>query len=375
MKYKLLSALILTLLVSGCDQQSSQHAKRSEMPPTPVGYITVHSSNIPLTSELSGRTTATLTAQIRPQISGIILKRLFTEGQTVKEGDILYEIDPSTYQAAYEQAKSSVNKAQATLKAAQAKAQRYSTLIKTYSVSKQDYDDIQATYRESAASVAASQADLKTALINLERTKIRAPISGQIGISSVTPGSLVTANQTDALSTIRSIDEVYVDFTQSSVELLKLKKYWSKNKGTNNDQVTLILEDGTEYPLKGKLSTSEVSVDESTGSVTLRAIFNNPDHLLLPGMYVRVRISQAEVEGILAPQQGIINNPHGTANAFIIENNKAKKVEVTVSDSVENNWIITKGLKDNDQLIVEGTAKIQDGSSVQPQNLENKESK
>lgn len=374
MKYKIISSLILTLLLSGCDQQSSQKEKRPEMPPTPVGYITVHSSNIPLTSELSGRTTATLTAQIRPQISGIILKRLFTEGQTVQQGDVLYEIDPSTYQAAYEQAKSSVNKAQATLKAAQAKAQRYNQLIKSSTVSRQDYDDIQATYRESAASVSASQADLKTALINLERTKIRAPISGQIGISSVTPGSLVTANQTDALSTIRSIDEVYIDFTQSSVELLKLKKYWAKNKSSNNDTVTLILEDGTEYPLKGKLSTSEVSVDESTGSVTLRAIFKNPDHLLLPGMYVRVKISQAEIEGILAPQQGIINNPHGTANAFIIENNKAKKVEVIVSDSVENKWIVTKGLKDNDKLIVEGTSKIQDGSSIQPKDLEKKES-
>lgn len=374
MKYKIISSLILTLLLSACDQQSSQKEKRPEMPPTPVGYITVHSSNIPLTSELSGRTTATLTAQIRPQISGIILKRLFTEGQTVQQGDVLYEIDPSTYQAAYEQAKSSVNKAHATLKAAQAKAQRYNQLIKSSTVSKQDYDDIQATYRESAASVSASQADLKTALINLERTKIRAPISGQIGISSVTPGSLVTANQTDALSTIRSIDEVYIDFTQSSVELLKLKKYWAKNKSSNNDTVTLILEDGTEYPLKGKLSTSEVSVDESTGSVTLRAIFKNPDHLLLPGMYVRVKISQAEIEGILAPQQGIINNPHGTANAFIVENNKAKKVEVIVSDSVENNWIVTKGLKDNDKLIVEGTSKIQDGSSIQPKDLEKKES-
>lgn len=373
MKYKIISSILLTLIITGCDQQSSQKAKRSEMPPTQVGYVTVHSSSIPLTSELSGRTTAKLTAQIRPQISGIILRRLFTEGQTVKEGDILYEIDPSTYQAAYEEAKSSVNKAQATFKAAQAKAQRYNALIKTSTVSRQDYDDIQAAYRESGASVAASQADLKTALINLERTKIRAPISGQIGISSVTPGSLVTANQTDALSTIRSIDEVYVDFTQSSVELLKLKRYWADNKGSHNDEVTLILEDGTEYPLKGKLSTSEVSVDESTGSVTLRAIFENPDHLLLPGMYVRVKISQAEIQGVLAPQQGIINNPHGTANAFIVENNKAKKVEVIVSDSVENNWIVTKGLKDNDKLIVEGTSKIQDGSSVQPKDLEKKE--
>lgn len=375
MKYKIISALIISLFITGCDKASTQQASRSDMPPTPVGYITVHTSNIPLTSELSGRTVATLTAQIRPQIDGIILKRLFIEGQNVKEGDILYEIDPSTYQALYEQAKSSVLKSQATLKAAQAKSQRYNALIKTSTVSKQDYDDIQATYKESLASLASSQADLKSAAINLERTKIRAPISGQIGISSVTPGSLVTANQTDSLSTIRSIDNVYVDFTQSSIDLLKLKKYWLENKGLKNNDVTLILEDGTEYPIKGQLSSSEINVDESTGSVTLRAIFKNPQHLLLPGMYVRVKISQAEIQGILAPQQGIMNNPHGTADAFIIDsNNKAKKIEVSISDNVDNQWIVTKGLNNNDKLIIEGTSKIQDGSKVQGTDL-NKENK
>lgn len=374
----ILSFLISTLFLAGCDGNKKENntQKEQSFPPTSVGYTELHKQVIPVYSELSGRTVAHLNADIRPQISGIILKRLFKEGQNVKEGDVLYEIDPSSYQATYNQAKSNVLKAQATVKAAQAKFARYNQLVKSYSVSKQDYDDIKASYYESQAELLASQSTLKSAQIDLDRTKIRAPISGQIGISTVTPGSLVTANQTDALSTIRSIDDMYVDFTQSSVEQLKLKKYLLKNHETmSSTPVSLTLEDGTQYSEKGTLATSEVSVDQSTGSVTLRADFNNPDHILLPGMYVRVSLSQEKVDGFLAPQQGVVTTPQGTHEIYVInDKNEVNVKNVNVLFAVGNKWALSdQGIKDGDKIILEGIGKVQEGAKVSGQLLTSKE--
>lgn len=308
-----------------------------------------------------------MTSEIRPQISGIIKKRLFTEGQMVKEGDILYEIEPETYQAAYNQALANLSQLKAALNVASLKSKRYSMLIKNASVSQQDYDDAQSTYQQAKFNVDAAKAALETARINLERTKIKAPISGKIGISSVTPGSLITAEQSTPLSIIRSIDKVYVDFTQTSIDLLKLKKKLLKdNENISDTEVSLMLEDGTEYPLKGKLSTTEVAVNEGTGSVIMRSVFENPDHLLLPGAFARVKLSQYEQKAVLVPQQAIMRSEEGRSQAYVIDGNKVKLVQLSAKENLGDNWVVTEGLKNNDKVVIEGVSKLKDGQEVSP---------
>lgn len=365
MKKSILTILLSSIIITGCNDNN----KRSNIktPPLNVSYVEVVQKNIPIEQEFSGRVVSYMTSEIRPQISGIIKKRLFTEGQMVKEGDILYEIEPETYQAAYNQALANLSQLKAALNVASLKSKRYSMLIKNASVSQQDYDDAQSTYQQAKFNVDAAKAALETARINLERTKIKAPISGKIGISSVTPGSLITAEQSTPLSIIRSIDKVYVDFTQTSIDLLKLKKKLLKdNENISDTEVSLMLEDGTEYPLKGKLSTTEVAVNEGTGSVIMRSVFENPDHLLLPGAFARVKLSQYEQKAVLVPQQAIMRSEEGRSQAYVIDGNKVKLVQLSAKENLGDNWVVTEGLKNNDKVVIEGVSKLKDGQEVSP---------
>lgn len=365
MKKSILTILLSSIIITGCNDNN----KRSNIktPPLNVSYVEVVQKNIPIEQEFSGRVVSYMTSEIRPQISGIIKKRSFTEGQMVKEGDILYEIEPETYQAAYNQALANLNQLKSALNVASLKSKRYSMLIKNASVSQQDYDDAQSTYQQAKFNVDAAKATLETARINLERTKIKAPISGKIGISSVTPGSLITAEQSTPLSIIRSIDKVYVDFTQTSIDLLKLKKKLLKdNENISDTEVSLMLEDGTEYPLKGKLSTTEVAVNEGTGSVIMRSVFENPDHLLLPGAFARVKLSQYEQKAVLVPQQAIMRSGEGKSQAYVIDGNKVKLVQLSAKENLGDNWVVTEGLKNNDKVVIEGISKLKDGQEVSP---------
>lgn len=365
MKKSILTILLSSIIITGCNDNNKK--SNIKTPPLNVSYVEVVQKNIPIEQEFSGRVVSYMTSEIRPQISGIIKKRLFTEGQMVKEGDVLYEIEPETYQAAYNQALASLNQLKSALSVASLKSKRYSMLIKNSSVSQQDYDDAQSTYQQAKFNLDAAKATLETARINLERTKIKAPISGKIGISSVTPGSLITAEQSTPLAIIRSIDKVYVDFTQTSIDLLKLKKMLLKNnKDISDTDVSLMLEDGTQYPLKGKLSTTEVAVNEGTGSVIMRSIFENPDHLLLPGAFARVKLSQYEQEAVLVPQQAVIRSGEGKSQAYVIEGSKVKLVQLSAKENLGDNWVVTKGLKNHDKVVIEGISKLKDGQEVSP---------
>lgn len=365
MKKSILTILLSSIVITGCND--SNEKSNIKMPPLNVSYVEVVQKNIPIEQEFSGRVVSYMTSEIRPQISGIIKKRSFTEGQMVKEGDILYEIEPETYQAAYNQALANLSQLKSALNVASLKSKRYSMLIKNSSVSQQDYDDAQSTYQQAKFNVDAAKATLETARINLERTKIKAPISGKIGISSVTPGSLITAEQSTPLSIIRSIDKVYVDFTQTSIDLLKLKKTLLKNnKNISETDVSLMLEDGTQYPLKGKLSTTEVAVNEGTGSVIMRSIFENPDHLLLPGAFARVKLSQYEQEAVLVPQQAVMRSGEGKSQAYVIDGNKVKLVPLSAKENLGDNWVVTEGLKNKDKVVIEGVSKLKDGQEVSP---------
>lgn len=365
MKKSILTILLSSIIITGCNDNNKK--SNIKTPPLNVSYVEVVQKNIPIEQEFSGRVVSYMTSEIRPQISGIIKKRSFTEGQMVKEGDILYEIEPETYQAAYNQALANLSQLKSALNVASLKSKRYSMLIKNASVSQQDYDDAQSTYQQAKFNVDAAKATLETARINLERTKIKAPISGKIGISSVTPGSLITAEQSTPLSIIRSIDKVYVDFTQTSIDLLKLKKKLLKNNENISDtEVSLMLEDGTEYPLKGKLSTTEVAVNEGTGSVIMRSVFENPDHLLLPGAFARVKLSQYEQKAVLVPQQAIMRSGEGRSQAYVIDGNKVKLVQLSAKENLGDNWVVTEGLKNNDKVVIEGISKLKDGQEVSP---------
>lgn len=365
MKKSIITILLSSIIITGCNDNNKK--SNIKTPPLNVSYVEVVQKSIPIEQEFSGRVVSYMTSEIRPQISGIIKKRLFTEGQMVKEGDVLYEIEPETYQAAYNQALASLNQLKSALSVASLKSKRYSMLIKNSSVSQQDYDDAQSTYQQAKFNVDAAKATLETARINLERTKIKAPISGKIGISSVTPGSLITAEQSTPLAIIRSIDKVYVDFTQTSIDLLKLKKKLLKdNENISDTEVSLMLEDGTEYPLKGKLSTTEVAVNEGTGSVIMRSIFENPDHLLLPGAFARVKLSQYEQKAVLVPQQAIMRSGEGKSQAYVIEGSKVKLVQLSAKENLGDNWVVTEGLKNHDKVVIEGISKLKDGQEVSP---------
>jgi membrane fusion protein, multidrug efflux system len=339
--------------------------------PPEVGVVVVQPQRVALTSELSGRTTPQMIAEVRPQVSGIIKKRIFTEGSDVKAGQVLYQIDPASYDAAYASAKAAQAHAEAALGTVRLKAQRFQDLVRIKAVSQQDNDDAQAALKQAEADVAAAKAALETARINLAYTRIIAPISGRIGRSSVTDGALVTANQPVALAIVQQLSSMYVDVTQSSSELLKLKQnlasgLMKKDGEAAQARVKLLLEDGSAYPLPGTLKFSEVTVDQSTGSVTLRAVFPNPKQVLLPGMFVRAVVEEGVNEqAILVPQRGVTRNPKG--EALVMTVGAEEKVEprpIKVARTVGDNWLVSEGLKAGDRVIVEGLQRARPGTPV-----------
>lgn len=352
----------LSLLLSGCDRPSDAPAAG----PLEVGVRTLQARPVTLSSELSGRVTAAMSSEVRPQVDGIIKRRLFTEGAEVKAGQLLYQIDPASYQASYDQALAQQQNARATVKSSRLKAQRYAALVKENGVSQQDADDAQASYQQALASVAQYRAAVASAKVNLDYTQVRAPIAGRIGISAVTPGALVTAGQSDALATIRALDPIYIDLTQSSSQLLKLRKRLAGVKTSQTVPVKVQLEDGTAYAQQGKLALTEVAVDESTGSVTLRAVVPNPQHQLLPGMYVRATVENGvDPQAILAPQQGIGRDADGNATAWVVNRqNQVDQRRVVTDRVIGSSWLVTSGLQAGDRLIVEGTDKVKAGSRV-----------
>ncbi|MGP2699765.1 efflux RND transporter periplasmic adaptor subunit [Serratia marcescens] len=367
MQRKTLLLLGLSLLLAACDGQNAG-APAGAGAEQEVGVVTLRGQSVTLSSELTGRVNATMTSDVRPQVDGIIKQRLFTEGAEVKAGQVLYQIDPASYQASYDQAAAQLKNAQATVQSTRLKSQRYAALVKENGVSQQDADDAKAAYLAAVASVAQYQAALETARINLAYTQVRAPIAGRIGISSVTPGALVTASQSDALATIRALDPIYVDLTQSSAQLLKLRRQQAALQRVAVTPVAIKLEDGTPYAHAGKLELTEVAVDEATGSVTLRAVFPNPEHELLPGMYVHATVANGvDPKAILAPQQGITRNAKGEATALVVdEQNKVAQRTVSAERVVGSNWLIGSGLNEGDRLIVEGTSKVTIGAAVKP---------
>ena len=334
-----------------------------------VGVITIQTQRVELTTELSGRVAASLTAEVRPQVNGIIQNRLFVEGSNVKAGDVLYQIDPATYQAALDGAKAALAKAEANLVPLKLRADRYKELLASEAVSGQDYDDAVAALKLAEADIEAAKAALDAARINLAYTKVTAPISGRIGRSAVTNGALVTANQTTPLATILQLDPVYVDVTQSSTEMLRLRKALESGQlssGEKQATVSLTLDDGSAYPQPGTLKFSEAFVDEGTGSVTLRTQFPNPKLTLLPGMFVRAFLQEGVREtGILVPQRGVTRNPAG--NAMVMTVGADEKVEpriVRTDRTVGENWLVNDGLKPGDRVILEGLQKARPGTPV-----------
>jgi membrane fusion protein (multidrug efflux system) len=340
--------------LAGCGRNN---ATPQPLPPQ-VGVVIIHPRSAALTAELPGRTAPYRISEVRPQVSGIVLKRLFVEGSEVKVGQPLYQIDPAPYQATY-------NNATAALMTAKAKASRFGMLLKQSAIAPQDYDDAVAAYKQAAANA-------QSAHINLGYTRIIAPIGGRIGISSVTEGALVTAGQTTALATIQTLDPIYVNIPQSSTQLLALRQAVAKGEIDKETQelsgVGLWLEDGTKYPLEGKLEFTDVTVDPNTGAVTLRAIFPNPRRVLLPGMYVRAMVAEGVApNAILAPQQGVARDTRGEPTAWVVgSNNKAELRDIKVSRAVGNDWLVTSGLKDGDRLVVEGTLNLRPGIPVRP---------
>lgn len=362
--------LAAMLVMTGCKQQAAPGGPAAAKPAPEVGVVVMASEPVTLTMELSGRISPQMVAEVRPQVGGLIQKRLFTEGSDVKAGETLYQIDPATYQAALNSAKAAMAKSEANVFTIRQKTDRYKQLVAINAVSRQEYDDATAALKQGEADIDATKAALETARINLAYTRITAPISGRIGRSTVTSGALVTANQTAALATIQQLDSVYVDVTQSSADLLRLKRNLASGELKNNTpsqaKVQLLLEDGSAYPLEGTLKFSEVTVDQTTGSVTLRAQFPNPNHLLLPGMFVRGLVQEGVREQVmLVPQRGVTRDPAGNAVALVagekdVVERRILKTERAVGDA----WLVTDGLKTGERVIVEGIQRVRPGATV-----------
>jgi membrane fusion protein (multidrug efflux system) len=340
------------------------------MGPPEVGVVILRAESVTLTAELAGRTSPYAISDVRPQITGIVKERLFKEGANVAAGQVLYRIDPATYQAALDSAKAQLDNAEANLATLKLKAERAATLLTSGWVSRQTNDDALAAYRQALATVSQQKANVESAAINLGYTRITAPIAGRIGVSSVTPGALVTANQAAVLTTIQTLDPIYVDVTQSSAELLQLKRAITQGSirsgGPGVANVSLKLEDGTAYAHTGQLELTDVTVDQNTGAVTLRALFPNPEGLLLPGMYVRAIVAEGVAnDAILAPQQGVTRNEKGEPTAMIVDaQGKAQTRVLKTSRVIGDRWLVTDGLKAGDRLIVEGLLKVQPDMQV-----------
>jgi membrane fusion protein (multidrug efflux system) len=335
-----------------------------------VAVVTVKPGKIVLTTELPGKTSPYFVAEVRPQVNGLIRERAFEEGSNVKAGDLLYQIDPAQYQAAYDQAKAALAMAEANVPAARLRAERLKGLVEIRATGRQNYDDALAALQQAEASVAASRAAVESARINLSYTPIRAPIPGRIGKSSVTVGALVTAYQPVPLAVVQQLEPIYIDVTQSSAELLRLRQGLEtgrlKRSGESWSQVRLLLEDGTPYPLAGKLKFRDVTVDPTTGSVTLRMVFPNPQHVLLPGMFVRAIVEEGVNESaILVPQQGVTRDQKGNPYALVVgKEEKAEQRMLTLDRAVGDRWLVAQGLAPDDRVIVEGLQRIRPGAEV-----------
>jgi membrane fusion protein (multidrug efflux system) len=367
----LASIAALSLVLGGCDRGPSAAAQNAPPPPD-VGVLTLKAQQVTLTTDLPGRTTAYQISDVRPQVNGVIVKRTFTEGADVKEGQQLYQIDPGLYKVALDTANATLAYDQAALLSAQAKASRYKPLAAAQAVSQQDYDDASAASAEAIANIATARASIEQAQINLQYTKVMSPISGRIGRSSVTPGALVTASQTTVLATVTQLDPIYVDLTQPAGTLLRLRRELAAGKlqqsGPNQAKVELLLEDGSKYEHDGTLQFSEVNVDEATGTVVLRAVFPNPDHLLLPGLYVRAELQEGTSNtAMLVPQQAVTHNTHGDATTRVVgaDNKVAIKI-IQTSRTVGSNWVVTDGLVPGDRVVVDGLQKAVPGAVVHP---------
>ena len=358
-------AVVALAALAACSNSS---AKKD--PPTPeAGYVVLKTESVTLPIVLAGRTSPFEVSEVRPQISGVVQSRLFTEGSIVRAGQTLYQIDPSVYRATAAEAQAALANAAAAREAAAAKAARLRPLAAMEAVSKQDYTDALAASRQASAGVAQQRAQLSAANINLRFTRVPAPITGRIGRSLVTTGGLVTANQADALTTIQRLDPIYVDIQQSSADLLRLRRSLAAGSAIpSSTSVALTLEDGSNYGYAGSLQFAEAMVDANTGTVTLRARFPNPDGLLLPGMYVRANLSQSTVAGaILVPQAGVTRDPQGRAMVMVVgPNNTAVRKSITADQTIGDKWLVTAGLKPGERVIVEGLGKIKPGGKIVP---------
>lgn len=358
--------LTTVLMAAGVAGLAACGKKPPPPPPPPVvGYVVVRTEPVALATELPGRTAAYVVAEVRPQVSGVIRARLFTEGSDVRAGQVLYEIDPAPYRAALAQAQATLANAEANVTAQRLLSERYADLVKINAVSRQDADNARAAYGQALANVKQGQAQVQTARINLGYTRVTAPVSGRIGRAAVTQGGLATAGQADALATIQQLDPIYVDVAQSSDELLKLKRDIAGGKldgaGADSARVRLRLSDGSEYPVEGRLRFSEAQVDQTTGSVTLRALFANPGRTLLPGMYVTARLVQAvDQMAVLAPQQAVTRDEKGAPSAMVVsaDGKSAQVRPIQTSRVVGDKWLVTAGLKPGDRLITEGLVKL-----------------
>lgn len=359
--------MLLSLMLLACEEGGKGAPGSSG--PREVVIIKLEPRREVYTTALAGRIASFQVAEVRPQVGGILQQRLFTEGADVKAGQALYQIDPATYEAALDSAQAALMKAEANVTPARLKAERFRELLAIKAVSKQEYDDAQAAFKQAEADVAVNRAAVKTARINLEYTKVRSPISGRIGKSAFTPGALVTANQAQALTSVRQLDPVYVDITQSSQDLLRLRAQFTNGElrsAAEEAPVRLKLENGAMYPHEGRLQFTDVSVDESTGMVSLRALFPNPEHILLPGMYVRAVIAECVDENaLLVPQRALRRDPKGQASVLLVDG--GGKVDVRLVDvgrTVGDSWQVLSGLKPGDRVIVEGGQNVRPGMSV-----------
>ena len=366
------SLLVALCLLAACgsgDAQNGPGGRGGPGGPIQVGYVVIQPSSVPVEASLPGRVAAFQISEVRPQVSGVILRRLFAEGTVVRQGQTLYQIDPSLYQAQVAQASANLQSARASAEAARARAERYRPLAEMEAVSKQDYTDALAQARQANASIAQNNASLRTAQINLRYTRVPAPISGRIGLSKFTEGALVTANQADALATITRLDPVYVDIQQSAADLLALRRSLSRGGATPTAaQVRLKLPDGGDYGYTGTVQFTEVVVNADTGSVTLRARFPNPQSILLPGMFVTASFAQSiNTTAYLVPQQAIARDARGNATLWVIGPGNTAVQRTVVADRTDGaNWVVTQGLGAGEKVITQGIGNLREGAKIKP---------
>jgi len=358
---------MMVLALAGCKQENPKAP-----PPFEVGVVTVHPQRVPVTTELPGRTSAFLVAEVRARVNGIVLSREFREGSRVKAHQVLFKIDAAPYRAALDSAKASLQKAQANLASTSSQAARYKVLVVSHAISKQDYTDAIAAQKQAAADVASAKAAVEIARIQLGYTNVTSPITGIIGASAVTPGAYVQSDDATLMATVQQTDPIYVDLTESTTDYMRLRSELDSGRlqsaGENEAKVTLVLENGANYPIQGKLEFTDITVDQSTGSVKLRALFPNPRHILLPGMFVRARLQEGINEGaMLVPQVGITHDAKGMPTALVVgPDDKVQLRMLTTGRTQGTDWIVDSGLKPGDKVIVAGVQKVQPGMTVKP---------